>query len=647
MPKPSSCYRVYVVLRRYLPLLGLLVLGARPAAAQSEAEEYRYALQGLSLLKNTSLSGGDAQLLPLGELTDLRPYCVTVGLGGNLFHQTLNHYLPTPLLLVRPDGSRGLNTLPPSAEEVNLLILGVDARAVGSLEPVLAAIGEKSLAGSRLILVVFGPGQLWEQLDASRFDAIIAAGDDSYWSQSLAAQLIYGAVQEAGGRLSLDLSAEFPAGSGLAIPYLDRLGYAPPALAGMDSTLLADSIRAIVEEGIAAGAFPGAQVLVAKDGKVVYHEAFGYHTYDRNRPLHREDIYDLASVTKVSAAVPTFMKLYDEGKISLDEPWASYVPELGGSDKARLTYRDILTHQSRLLAWIPFWRGTLRGNSRYPWQKKWSNSRLNDYRFRSRTFRRDSSDRYPVYVADDLWLHRRYQEKMLKAIRLSPLNAQPGYVYSDLSFYFLPGIVEQQTGLSLPDFLQQNFYAPLGANTITFNPLERFPIDRLVPTEHDTFFRMTQLHGRVHDEGASMMGGISGHAGLFANADDLAKLWQMYLNDGVYGGRLYVAPLTIREFARCQFCEQGNRRGIGFDKPLIEYEAGKSHVARAASPNSFGHSGYTGTFVWADPDANLLYIFLSNRVYPTRDNPLISQLDIRPRIHAALYQAIVPPASMR
>ncbi|MCB0587575.1 MAG: serine hydrolase, partial [Phaeodactylibacter sp.] len=460
------------------------------------------------------------------------------------------------------------------------------------------------------------------------------------YASAVSAQIIFGGLG-AKGRLAGSLPGTgFSRGDGLDSEGGLRLSYTPPGYAGMDAQLLEDSIKAIVEEGIRKGAFPGAQVLVAKDGNVVYHKAFGYHTYDSLQAVATTDIYDLASVTKVSSALAALMRLHGQGKFDLDAPLERYFTAFRSSNKNQISYRSMLAHNARLRPWIPYWKGTLRGNARYPWRKRWDDSRINDYRFRWCTFRTDSSRRYPIYVTDSLWLHRNYKKKIYKAIRKSPLNKEPGYVYSGLLFYLLPEIVENLTGEDYERYLKETFYHPLGAYTITYNPLRFFPLQRIVPTERDTFFRMVQIHGRVHDEGAAMMAGVSSNAGLFASANDLAKLMSMYLNYGSYGGEQFIAESTVREFTRCQYCEEGNRRGLGFDKPMIEYDPEKSSVAEAASPDSFGHSGYTGTFTWADPENGLLYVFMSNRVYPTRNNPKIYELNIRPRIHKVLYEAI-------
>jgi CubicO group peptidase (beta-lactamase class C family) len=373
----------------------------------------------------------------------------------------------------------------------------------------------------------------------------------------------------------------------------------------------------------------------------VYHKAFGHHTFENVKAVATDDLYDLASVTKISSALPALMKLYGEGKFQLNAPLEKYMPEFKGSDKGGLTFRSMLAHNARLRPWIPYWKGTLRGHSRYPWQKRWDNERINDGRFRWFTFKKDSSKRFPIYVTDDLWLHRKYKKRIYKAIKKSPLNEEQGYVYSGLLFYLLPEIVADLSTTAYTEYLDQNFYHRLGAFSLGYRPLEEYSREQIVPTEQDTFFRMQQLHGYVHDEGAAMMGGISANAGLFANAGDLAKLMHLYMNNGRAAGEQLIDSASVAEFTRCQYCEEGNRRGLGFDKPMIEYDSTRSYVAASASPSSFGHSGYTGTFTWADPESGLLLVFLSNRVYPTRENRKLYELNIRPRLHEVLYQAIL------
>lgn len=409
---------------------------------------------------------------------------------------------------------------------------------------------------------------------------------------------------------------------------------------GQADGALADSIRQILEEGIEAGAFPGAQVLAWHKGEPLVHVTAGHHTYAKEREVRRDDVYDLASITKTSSGLLYLMQLYDWGLQDLDAPIGQDFPVFADTDKAGRSLRSALSHRAGLLPWVPYWQGTLKGNARYPWQKKWDAGRTNDYRFRARTIKQDSSLHYPVRLTDRLWLYNKFREKNIyRSIAKSPLQPEGEYKYSGLLFYLFPQRVEDGTKRDYREYLRDNFYDPLGAYTLGYRPLDRdIPLNRIVPTEVDTFFRMTTLHGVVHDEGAAMMDGISGNAGLFSTAEDLAKLYQMLLNGGAYNGRRYFKQATVDEFTRRHYAEEGNRRGLGFDKPLIEYDADASSVAKEASDRSFGHSGYTGTMVWADPENDLLFVFLSNRVYPSRTRRAIYTLGIRPRVHGLLYR---------
>ncbi len=597
--------------------------------------------RSLVLLQNTG------NIIPLQRLDSLRvAYFDLNGETGSTLEKLLGKYtvVEAPTL---PDGlSAGDATL--WAEQMSrvydVCIFGMrDGDSQESLpyylrhQFLLRALLERR----NCIVVTFGTGKAYNfypWIDKAK--ALMHSQAQGPWAESLAAQAVFGAAGLS-GKMGFDLSSKFPAGSGMNTAAIGRLRYSPPAVAGMDENRLRDSIAAIVQQGIEAGAFPGAQVLVARNGHIVYHEAFGFHTYDKVRPVTTDDIYDFASVTKISSGLPAVMKLYGEGKFDIDAPMSRYLPAFKKSNKANLSFRAMLAHNARLMAWIPFWRATLKGNANYPWEKGWQATMNNSGAFKPRTFSFERSKSYPVLVTDSLWLHKKYKSRMLDAIKRSPLNEKPGYVYSDLSFYLWPEIIPRLTGMDFEGYLKQTFYHPLGAYTLTYNPLSYFPHRRIVPTERDTFFRMTLLHGRVHDEGAAMLSGISGHAGLFGSANDLAKLMQMYLNKGEYGGRRFIAASALEEFTRCAYCAEGNHRGLGFDRPLPAYDTSRSYTARSASQSSFGHSGYTGTFTWADPESGLLLIFFSNRVYPTRDNRKLYDLGIRPRLHQVLYDALI------
>jgi serine-type D-Ala-D-Ala carboxypeptidase len=612
-----------------LLLLSSCRMGLQAQIPNHDLAAYQHAREGLVVINNA------AQRLPLGGLDSLRPALFNFGLADDeeLFH-TLNTYLPVARLHWE-DGEILLEATYPHRLPVNLLILALDGEAAATF-PWTSFFDNPVIP---VVVVIFGRGSVTDSLPPSAFPTCVFSEDRSLWAQSLAAQLLFGAIGS-NQLLGEALNSQLPAGSGQVVLPVQRLAFAPAAALGMNDTLLQDSIAAIMADGLAHQAFPGGQVLVAKDGVVVYHEAFGYHTDNQERPTRLTDIYDLASVTKVTSALPALMKWYGEGAFDLDAPLVAYYPAAQGSNKADLSFRSMLSHQARLRPWIPFWQATLRGNGKYPWSKRRDLERINDYRFRWCTLARQPSTRFPVYLADGLWQNRHYQRQMMKAIRKSPLNEKAEYVYSGLLFYLLPEIVATKAGVDYETYLNQTFYRPLGAYTLGYNPLRYFSLDRIVPTERDSFFRMTLIHGHVHDEGAAMMGGVSGNAGLFANAYDLAKLMQMYLNGGSYGGQQYLAPGVVDTFANRSYAALGNRRGLGFDKPLLEYDAPSSSVAEAASAASFGHSGYTGTFTWADPENGLLFVFLSNRVYPSRNNRGIYIRNIRPRIHTVMYAAM-------
>ncbi|MCE7992379.1 MAG: serine hydrolase [Roseivirga sp.] len=432
------------------------------------------------------------------------------------------------------------------------------------------------------------------------------------------------------GQIFAFQGTDFPSEEGGATETSSRAGgeltMVNPADLGIDALALESGIRSIILQALDSGAFPGCQILLAKGGKVFYEESFGYHTYDSLRPVKNSDIYDLASVTKTTAATLSLMKLYDDGLFDPDQTFGHYFPDIAKGKKKDMVMRDVLAHQAGLRAWIPYYSVSRKKNGKY----------------KRNSVSSDSSANFPYRISETgLFLHKDYRtKKIYKMIRKSKVSKDKSYLYSGLSFYLYPELIQRITGKSFDQYLEDEFYGPLSAETVGFNAGERFPLETIVPTEVDSFFRMQTLHGVVHDEGAAMMLGVSGNAGLFANAMDLGKVYQMLLNRGEYAGKRYLKASTVEEFTKCQFCETGNKRGMGFDKPLIEYDEARSSVAEAASPGSFGHSGYTGTFVWADPANDLLFVFLSNRVHPTRDNRKIYSLSVRPRIHTLVYDLL-------
>ncbi|MFT6865862.1 MAG: CubicO group peptidase (beta-lactamase class C family) [Cyclobacteriaceae bacterium] len=377
----------------------------------------------------------------------------------------------------------------------------------------------------------------------------------------------------------------------------------------------------IIEHAILHEAFPGCVVYASQAGKPILFKSYGFHTYDSLIPVLDSDIYDIASITKVAASTLALMKLYELGKFELDEPINKYIQHLGMSKVGEVTFRQALAHQGGMQSWIKFYEKISRKNGHY----------------KRNTIKSAFSSDYPYQLSEGMFLYKDFDQRIKKYIRRSEVNLKQGYVYSGLFFYMVPELVKTLSGKDFPSFLNDHFYTPMALSTIGFNPLDKFDPSMIVPTEVDTFFRNENIHGKVHDEGAILMKGISGNAGLFSNASDLGRLWQMFLNDGTLDSIIYLKPSTIDLFTAYQYANLDNRRGLGFDKPLLEYDSIKSSIAKSASTESYGHTGFTGTLVWADPQNDLLFIFLSNRVYPNRGNKSIYELNIRPEIHQKIY----------
>ena len=438
--------------------------------------------------------------------------------------------------------------------------------------------------------------------------------DDDITHQA-AADLLQGKIFSM-GKLPVTV-CQFKFGSGIVH------GGIKPSRAGVATDKL-QVIDSIVNDAISQKAFPGAVVLAAHKGEIIYHKAFGHYQYENSPGMTPESIFDLASVTKISATTVAIMKLYDEGKLRLDDKLGNLLPWVKGSDKANLEVSDILLHQAGLVPFIPFYKETIDSLTGVPKNDLYSSK---------------PRPGYGVRVAENVYLRNDWNDTMFSRILDSPLGRKDRYVYSDNDFIFLGKIVEQLSGLTLDQYVEKNFYSPMGLQTTGFKPRSKFALEKLVPTEEEKHFRQQLTRGDVHDEGASMFGGVAGHAGLFSNSYDLAMLYQMLLNGGELNGRRYLRPETIRLFT--SYHSKVSRRGYGFDKPEKDNKIRKEpYPSSLASPQTFGHTGFTGTCVWVDPKYDLIYIFLSNRVYPTRDNPRLSSLSVRGKVQDAIYRAL-------
>ena len=403
-----------------------------------------------------------------------------------------------------------------------------------------------------------------------------------------------------------------------------QLTYDTPESVGLNSNYIEFNVDSIMNDAITQKAFPGAQLLVAKKGKIIFHKTYGFHTYDSIQKVSKDDIYDLASVTKITGPLPALMKLYEEGKIDLDAPFSNYWTSWKNrKDKKEITLRELLAHQAGMNPYIVFLSEVLKNGKP-----------------KQRFIKAESKKRYSNKVYNHLYVKNRFNKKMFRKIKRSKVSDDKTYLYSGLASLIYPTFIEKITGENYEDYLNNNFYKLLGCDVLGYNPLTKNFKNSIVPTELDTLFRRDFVKGYVHDENAALLGGVSGNAGLFATALDMAKYMQMLLQKGTYDGTQYFKPSTVDEFIKIQYPDNNNRRGLGFDKPIIRNDTlniKEAYPAPQVSSQSFGHSGFTGTFVWADPKNELVFIFLSNRVYPSRNNTNIYNLNVRPKLQQVFY----------
>lgn len=411
-------------------------------------------------------------------------------------------------------------------------------------------------------------------------------------------------------------TGNFSSGDGEIMDDRSNLRYAKTNELSINQTFIRQ-IDSLAQLGITKKAYPGCQILIAKDGKVFYHKAFGTMTFDEKTPVANDNIYDVASLTKILATTPAVMKLAEQGKIDIDRTLGYYLKFLKDTDKADLVIRDILAHQSGLTAWIPFY-------------KKISDTAM---------YSAKKSADYSIQIADNMFMREDFKDSIFQMIASSELKST-AYRYSDLGMILLAEIVAQQSDMTFDEYLEKEIYQKMNLGTIGFKPLEKFPNDALVPTEQDGVWRNQLIHGYVHDMAAAMLGGVAGNAGLFANAWDVGAMMQMFLQNGFYNGQHIVPNRAVAEFTKQQFPLNDNRRALGFDKPAKSASA--SPVCASASKSSFGHSGFTGCFAWADPANGLVYVFLSNRIHPSSENTALTKLSIRSLIHEAAYNAVKP-----
>lgn len=579
--------------------------------------------QGLVLKENlyrnsiTVVNNND-NTLPLQLLETRTMAVLTLGnSGGDSFSKYVSKYCnATVFTITNAADTTGLFS---QLKKFNTILVGLYPASAKWQRSVLAVL-EPWQSDTDIVVCQFdSPIQLSE---TERFSTVVEAYGDENDAQRIVPQILFGATG-ADGTLPVNISSFIRQGQGVKTTDLKRLGYSIPEDAGMDTRVL-EKIDRIAQEAIETKSTPGCHVLVARGGKVVYEKSYGWFTYEKESLVTDETIYDLASVTKVLATLQTVMFMYDRHLIDINKKASWYLPELKNSNKKDITLKDILTHQAGLWPFLPFWAQTVRDSVFMP-------------EFYNTVF----SDQYPFVVAEDLYASNVMRDSLWQwiiqaKIREKPVRTPFDYRYSDMGFYILQHLAEKVLNQPMEDFLQQNLYEPLGAHSTGYLPLTRFPKSMIAPTENDRLFRKRLLVGTVHDQGAAMHGGVAGHAGLFSNANDMAKVGQMLLQDGEYGGIRYYSPQTVRLFTHKQY--ELSRRGLGWDRPV--QSDWNSPASIYASPKTFGHTGFTGTCIWIDPEFDLIYIFLSNRVHPDMTNNKLIHANIRSRIQDVIYQSI-------
>jgi CubicO group peptidase (beta-lactamase class C family) len=558
-----------------------------------QAEGFRKHIQ---ILKNKQLA------LPLDRL-DQKLACIALGGNSSVFTETLDLYadrmafFATDTLQIAGSLDKFYNLTDP-----DICIYSLHAHKPQSNHIANWALEKTKLldTNDQNILVLFGEHKALQSIDTSLFDAIILAHENHSVAQTQIAQLIMGGLSAAG------------------IQANGRLGIALPEEIGIQSTDL-KALDDIAQKGISAGAYPGCQLLVAVEDKIIWHKAYGKQGYETNSPeIDLQSMYDIASVTKIAASTLLAMEQHAKGKFTLDQTLGSCIPEMvGNTPFAALKIREIMAHQAGLTPWVPFYKRTLSDGT-------WKNN----------IYQKSRSEDFPIEVAKGMYIHKSFKDSMYAQILRSTLGPKK-YVYSDLCYYFTQPILERLIGESQASYLRRNIYLPLGLNRILYQPLRQFADQQIVPTEDDQTYRKQLLRGYVHDPGAAMLGGVAGHAGIFSNAWSLAHIMQLFLNKGEMAGQQFFSEATYTEFTKQQY--PGNRRAAGFDRPTA---SGGGTCDVMASQQSFGHSGFTGTLAWADPKNKVIFIFLSNRVHPSQDNWKLRDLNIRTDLQHVVYEAL-------
>ena len=571
--------------------------------------------QGIQYEKSIVILKNESSVLPFGNL---KTNISLISIGGEstffkdgieLFTDVTSFQVPASNLL-NDDQFESLKSS-------DFVIIGMHATKEDRIFDSISENAVQRLPKScKKILVVFGASDFVNSVNPDLFDVIVLGHENHQIAQNRVAQLLFGAIGT--NSKTREQLNKFPKDAGKEIKSNGRLKFTLPEEAGIDPQKL-NKIDEIALNGIKAGAYPGCQIAVAVDDKIIFRKSYGTHTYEnKNESVKNDDLYDIASITKIAASTLLAMHLNWKNEFNLDKSLGEYIPNVTGKTPySSIIIRDMMAHQAGLTPFIPFYKRTLKNGLLDP--EIYSNTQ---------------KEGFDLKVADGIYMKRIYVDSIYKKILATPLGTKK-YEYSDLCYYFTQKILEKQIGKRQDLFLLENIYKPMGLRYARYLPLNYFDKSNIIPTENDLAFRKQLLHGTVHDPGAAMLGGVAGHAGLFCNATDLASIMQLFLNKGSYGGMQYFDEKTTAEFTKQQFT--GNRRGAGFDRPNA---SGGGTCDKLASQQSFGHSGFTGTLAWADPKDKVIFVFLSNRVHPDQDNWKLRDMGIRTEIQHVVYEAV-------
>ncbi len=618
---------------------------APPAAEALNEKIYQHAV---TLLKNENSS------IPFSQLAGKKVALIENTGSPSRFSETVQFYHSVEHYHIRD-----LEQQPALLQKLahyDLVIFGLHGNLTGRQsnygisQDAVHAVGQLAEHAPVAVVLMANPYVMraFSMQTYTRVQNFIVGYDSGAASQLYCAQVLFGGAS-AQGRLSVSVEPFARVGDGL-FSRKNRMGFVHKNNGGFHPAM-EDSIRQIVQEAIDDKAMPGCQILVARDGEIVLQQSYGYHTYENKLPVKNTDVYDLASVTKIVATLPLFMQMDERGEVHLNETLSTYFPDLTGTNKANISMRDMLRHTAGFAPHIAFQfafvdpvtvkkYGLINNRSNRVFQYRIDQSLyVNRYfKYYPSLFNKRESKYFPIKVANNMYASTEVLDSIWTRIDSSEVSPGNLYKYSDLGYYYLQKLIENKTHTPLDELAATQFYNKLGMARTAFKPLELFPVDEIVPTENDTYFRKQLLLGYVHDQGAAMMGGVAGHAGLFSNAGDLAKMMQMYLNGGQYGGEQFFTWNTLHYYS--SDTDGDGRRAIGFDKP--EPDSTKvGPTCLLASPESYGHSGFTGTYVWVDPAYNLIYIFLSNRIHPDAYNTKLIKNDVRTRIQEQIYKAIL------